>query len=337
MKEKLLKIKAAWDSQQLKNAPEFIHELSDEILFEIKRTFKDKPELENSDISDLNLDLSSYHKRYEINKLLGELEDGLGVVKVVGLGGLDLSEKQLAQVFWAFGKHLGTPVSQSINGELLHRVEDQGYQLKDKNARGTNSSYKLWFHNDPCDVAGLLCVRAAKSGGMSQVVSSVAIHNQMLTHYPDLALELYKQQYIKRHDINKANKQLFFKQPIFAIEEDKFVCNILRPLIDMAHELDEIPDMSATLKLALDTFEDLAASKELCHSFYLQPGEMIWFNNFTTLHSRTAFTDYSEPFKKRLLYRLWLSVNNSRQLPIAYQSAYGSVVAGSIRGGIQPL
>ena len=44
----------------------------------------------------------------------------------------------------------------------------------------------LEFHSDRCDVVGLLCVRKAKSGGASRIVSSAAIHNEILRRRPDL-------------------------------------------------------------------------------------------------------------------------------------------------------
>lgn len=37
----------------------------------------------------------------------------------------------------------------------------------------------LVMHMDPVDVVGLLCVRRARSGGESRVVSSMAVHNRL--------------------------------------------------------------------------------------------------------------------------------------------------------------
>jgi Taurine catabolism dioxygenase TauD, TfdA family len=42
------------------------------------------------------------------------------------------------------------------------------------------------FHIDRCDVVALLCLRRAKSGGLSTIVSSMAVHNVMAERRPDL-------------------------------------------------------------------------------------------------------------------------------------------------------
>ena len=38
----------------------------------------------------------------------------------------------------------------------------------------------------------------------------------------------------------------------------------------------------------------------------LRPGEASFINNYEILHARTAFVDWDEPERRRLLYRLWL-------------------------------
>ena len=42
------------------------------------------------------------------------------------------------------------------------------------------SSGPLRFHTDRCDVVALLCVRKARAGGISKVVSSLAVRNAIL-------------------------------------------------------------------------------------------------------------------------------------------------------------
>jgi hypothetical protein len=38
----------------------------------------------------------------------------------------------------------------------------------------------------------------------------------------------------------------------------------------------------------------------------MQPGDVQMVNNYTVLHGRTEFVDYTEPEKKREMLRLWL-------------------------------
>ena len=39
----------------------------------------------------------------------------------------------------------------------------------------------------------------------------------------------------------------------------------------------------------------------------MQPGDIQFVNNYTVLHARTAYEDYDEPSRWRLLLRLWLN------------------------------
>ena len=69
---------------------------------------------------------------------------------------------------------IGTPISQSIQGDKVFHVRDEGYVSNDPRARGPSSSKRLTFHSDRCDVIGFLCFQPAKQGGENQIVSSVA-------------------------------------------------------------------------------------------------------------------------------------------------------------------
>jgi hypothetical protein len=50
--------------------------------------------------------------------------------------------------------------------------------------------------------------------------------------------------------------------------------------------------------------------------------------------ARTAFVDDEASDRVRLLYRLWLSVPNSRPLPPGHEVLWGSIEPGAPRGGI---
>ena len=45
---------------------------------------------------------------------------------------------------------------------------------------------------------------------------------------------------------------------------------------------------------------------------YLKPGDLQIMNNNTVFHSRTAYEDYADADKKRLLYRLWIARKSLR-------------------------
>jgi hypothetical protein len=52
-------------------------------------------------------------------------------------------------------------------------VRDVGRDEHDPNARIYQTTKRQNYHTDSCDIVGLLCVRRAKAGGLSSIVSSV--------------------------------------------------------------------------------------------------------------------------------------------------------------------
>ena len=134
-------------------------------------------------------------------------------------------------------------MSQSAKAEKIFHVENQGYAPTDPRDRGPSSSRALRFHSDRCDVLGFLCVRPAETGGDSFLVSTPAIHDEILSRRPDLLEELYGHWYYKTHNVDRSNPSPWCHQPIFARVDGKFVGYLLRVLIDRAYELPELPDM----------------------------------------------------------------------------------------------
>jgi hypothetical protein len=115
----------------------------------------------------------------ELAKIAQELESGRGMILLRGLP-LAYSADDLRLVYWGIGSHLGTAVSQGGRGELLGIVEDEGQAVENTRLRGSKTARELPFHADRCDIVGLLCVRKAKAGGLSRIVSAAAIHNEVL-------------------------------------------------------------------------------------------------------------------------------------------------------------
>lgn len=62
-------------------------------------------------------------------------------------------------------------------------------------------------------------------------------------------------------------------------------------------------------------------------------GDIQLLHNHTILHSRTAFTDWEEPQRRRHLLRLWLCPPIGRPLASEWAQQYRSTEVGQ-RGGI---
>ncbi|MGI9518524.1 MAG: TauD/TfdA family dioxygenase, partial [Pirellulaceae bacterium] len=95
------------------------------------------------------------------------------------------------------------------------------------------------------------------------------------------------------------------------------------------------PDMTEIQREALDFLEVVAAEPEMHVTFRQQPGDILFLNNWVTLHRRTAFEDYEDLELRRHILRVWLSMPNSRPLDPMFAGNYGATEAGAIRGGMR--
>ncbi len=77
----------------------------------------------------------------------------------------------------------------------------------------------------------------------------------------------------------------------------------------------------------------LAREPQFSVERHFEPGAMVFCNNHTTFHLRTAFEDWPEPARRRHLLRIWLALPNSRPLPASFAPFFGDTAAGAVRGG----
>ena len=188
---------------------------------------------------------------------------------------------------------------------------------------------ELRLHADFADVAVLLCVRGAKSGGISRVVSTLAVHNEMLAHRPELLATLYRG--FRWHRLGEQaegeDRITHHRVPHFSRCGGLVSCRYSRAYImEGAHESGR--PLSARELAALDYFDAIAYRVDMRFEFTLAPGEALFMNSFTTLHSRTAFEDHDDPAKRRYLLRLWLAAYEPR--PVVPEVA----IYGTDRNGI---
>jgi hypothetical protein len=261
-----------------------------------------------------------------------DLEDGCGIVNLRGLPATAVAPELLRAVLWGIGRHLGMPVSQSRFGELLGEVKDTGEKPGQPGSRGYRTGGPLRFHTDRCDVVALLCVRQSLSGGDSLIVSTPAIHNAMLERAPALLALLFEPWFHSRQQEQRPSERPWYRNPVFTLHEDRFTSQYSRAFIESAQRFEDVPRLTEAQNAALDLLAALAT--ELALHTRMEPGDIQLLNNHVTYHARTELTDHAEPALKRLLYRLWLSVPNSRALPDDFAELWGPTAAGSVRGGV---
>ena len=252
-----------------------------------------------------------------VNSLLDEIRDvimnGRGLLIVTGITPDRFSEEDFERIYWGFGTHLGVGAVQSGNGDRLGYVQNRD---DDPVKRGYRSLRELHMHTDSYEIVGLMCVRKAKSGGLSGLVSSLAIHNELLATRPDLLPPLYRGFQIASEEARFSSKAVTDEpMPVFCYVDGKVSCMYEPSHMKNAAEL--VPGgMPADLAEALDYFDVIANRDDMALRFLLEPGDMMLWHNYLNLHSRTAFED--DPRSKRLLLRLWLSLPHGRKVDPAF-------------------
>src|SRR5207237_8136210 len=100
------------------------------------------------------------------------------------------SADEARAIYWLVGQVLGTPFPQNVQGTLLYDVRDTGQDVQ-YGARFSVTNAESSFHTDNSfgsevlDYVGLLCLRPARSGGLSQVVSGLSVHNALRARHPE--------------------------------------------------------------------------------------------------------------------------------------------------------
>ncbi|MEM7403685.1 MAG: TauD/TfdA family dioxygenase [Pseudomonadota bacterium] len=267
-----------------------------------------------------------------IDKLRGYVVNGRGFVLLRGFP-IDGDFDDAAIRYWGLGLHLGCARSQNTRGHLLGHVVDISDRFENKSERGYLTARHLTYHCDSVDMVALLCLRQAKAGGLSTIVSSHTIHNEIQRRRPDLAAALYGAVPRNRRDEIPEGKGPWYELPVFNWYEGRLVINYLRSHIDMSQDLPDAPRISAVLEEALDLVMELANDPALHLSMEFEPGDIQLLHNHQILHSRTQYEDWPEWERRRYLLRLWLAPPDGVALPDAFAERYGSVTPGD-RGGV---
>lgn len=235
---------------------------------------------------------------------------------------------QSARAFWTVGAHLGSAVSQNAKGHALGHVRDLGFEYSVPSARGYQTNMRLPFHCDPGDIVGLMSVKTAKSGGISSLVSSVALYNAMAERRPDLARLLMQPTYRDRRDEIPANRRPWYPMPVFNVHGGRMLTHFSRSAIRKAQRFDEVPRITDAQLEAFDYLDALADGPEFHLDISFGLGDMQFVCNHSILHSRTAYEDWAEPQEKRHLLRLWLACAGGPALPAVYEEMQGLNVDG---------
>ena len=324
---------SAWYGPDLKERSDWIEHLSETETAEVESAARSLAEssFDLTSISSDDFPLPRLGPR--LRRLLEEVLRGRGFVLIKALPVQRWTRREAAIAFLGIGTHLGNLRMQNSEGHLLGHVKDLGRSGLDPNARIYQTRERQTHHTDSCDVVGLLCLRTAKSGGLSSLVSSTTIFNEMRRRRPDLLRVLLDPiETDRRGEVPQGGKP-YFSIPVFNWHEGLLSAIYQRQYIESARRFPSVAPLSPVQIEALDLFDDLANDPKLNLTMELQPGDMQFVHNHTILHDRTAFDDFVEPERKRHLLRLWVAPPNARPLPEVFAERFGSVIPGE-RGGI---
>jgi hypothetical protein len=270
----------------------------------------------------------------KLKRILMEVLEGRGFVLLRGLPVCEWGPSKSALAFLGLGLHFGNFRSQNARGDLLGHVRDEGLSSKDPNVRIYQTRERQNYHTDSCDVVGLLCLHPARSGGLSSLVSTMTIFNELRRCRPDLARVLFEPIETDRRGEYVPGQKPCFRIPVFNWHAGLLSAIYHRSYIESARRFTEVPPLTAAQIDALDAFDALANDPALHFFMEFRAGDVQLVHNHTLLHDRTAFEDWPEPERKRHLLRLWLAPTQARPLPAVYAERFGSVEPGD-RGGIQ--
>jgi hypothetical protein len=157
--------------------------------------------------------------------VLDEIRTGRGFVVVRGLPVRRYSDDDVGLILWGLGRYLGSPLHQNPQGDLLGHVYDHGRTYGNIDVRGYETNAYLPYHTDAGDMVGLLCLRRGVEGGLSSIVSSVTVHNEILLQHPEYLGLLYNGFYYIRREAALTERGVSERPiPIFGYADGMVSC-----------------------------------------------------------------------------------------------------------------
>lgn len=271
----------------------------------------------------------------QIKRLVDEVENGRGVALLKGFPVGEMSEDRLRLAYWGFGVYAGNVISQNSKGQLLAEVSDRGNAYGDRNTRGFSTNAELLPHVDTSDMTTLLCIRPARTGGESRVLSSTAVYNAILREAPEHLRVLYRgfQNDLRGEgptgDINELTHG---RIPVYSYHAGRVSCSFNQRMIDNAAMKLQVP-LSESERAALDYLRAVTLRDDYAYWFRLETGDIQLVSNHSAFHSRMSFEDFEDPENRRCLYRFWINIPGGRELAENFADRYNTGPRGGVAVG----
>jgi len=299
-----------WDSRSLMQSEDWRMALPDAVVEEFSTTaaaLPRSPERFNALPSGLSATESWASDIREI------LVSGPGLCVISGVSRTPLDRSERRRLFAFLSLALGRPLRQY---GLLYPIQDRGLDHTKEAVPVSMTCAETRFHSDSSsvdanpDVLGLLCETPSRNGGQSQVSNALRIYHLLRQEAPEV-LRILKRPFIR--DIvtpGKSPTPEALRRNAFPIYSSgghggQVIFRYMRYWIEQGHRRAKRPLMAEEID-ALDLLDNYLRDSRHRVSFSLDAGDIVYLNNKTVAHNRTAYRD--TPENTRLLWRVWLDV-----------------------------
>lgn len=255
-------------------------------------------------------------KIFQIEKIIFELNYRSGIVILKKINESSLSLYDSKHIFWLISNLIGIPLEQNISGDLVYSAKDLGHsqealKLKPR-IRGTKTRAALDLHTDSApnfrgntpDIIGLHCLNRAYEGGETVLMQAKDLVHLLKNEKPEFFTRLQKPFYFdKRSECTDGEPNTLFV-PIISYKNGFSLRYSFVRIVD-GYDIKGIPIDTVGFN-ALKYINQSFLNNRLIYKFYLEDGDMLYLNNSTVLHGRTAFIDSIHSSKKRTINRIWL-------------------------------
>lgn len=165
------------------------------------------------------------------------------------------------------------------------------------------------------------------SGGISQIVSSMSIHNDLLHKHPWHLGLLYKPYAIDMRGEEREGDPPVYYRPIYSYYDGLLSCAVNFTYIRTAQTKTSV-QLSPVENEALGLMEAIANAS--CFQMEFEPGDIQFLNNHVILHDRTPYEDDEPPTYGRPVF----TVHDGR-VTCSYTRAF--IEAAQRKGTAPPL
>lgn len=156
------------------------------------------------------------------------------------------------------------------------------------------------------DIFTLFCFRQASSGGALVTVHVSDLLEILRAHPEELAALRLPVHFDTRDDT--PGVPLTTERPVLEFRGGRERMYYLRDYIEIGHRHPHVPPLTPEQVKALDLLDSLLDRRDLQTHGRLAPGEMIFIDNRSIVHGRTAFDDEKPVDGGRLMLRTWIGL-----------------------------